>query len=144
MVHSRGPGPFITHRVLPLANGVHLVASSRRHRKGLRPHRTPDAESAERLTTLHGSAFRHVWAPRRLAWWVAMLFAAGSTLFTVGAAAATWPEWASASLNDQFILSRIFVVGAIFFTAAASLQWLEVLNGDGALDQMERTSLSTC
>ena len=62
-----------------------------------------------------------------------MLFAAGSTLFTVGAAAATWPEWASASLNDQFILSRIFVVGAIFFTAAASLQWLEVLNGDVAL-----------
>jgi len=132
-IHSRGPGPFITHRVHPLADGVHLVASSRRHRKGLQPHRVPDAESAERLTTLHRSAFRHLWAPRRLAWWVALLFAAGSALFTVGAAAATWPDWGPASLNDPFIQGRIFVIGAIFFTAAAALQWLEVLNGDVAL-----------
>lgn len=132
-VYSRGPGPFITHRVRYLGDGVHLVASSRRHRKGLRPHRVPDAESAERLTTLHGSAFCRLWAPRRIAWWVAILFAAGSALFTVGGVASTWPEWGPASLSDQSILSRIFVVGALFFTSAAWLQWLEVLNGDVAL-----------
>ena len=133
IVHNRGPGPFITHRVQPLADGVHVVACSRRHRKGLTPHRAPDAGSAERLTSPHGNAFRHFLAPRRMAWWVALLFAAGSALFTAGAAVAAWPEWAPALLSDPSTQGRIFIIGAVLFTAAAALQWLEVVNGDVAL-----------
>ena len=130
--HDRGPGSFVTHRLRRLSDGHYLVASSRRHRKGLRPHRVPDAESAGRPTPVHASAFRHLWAPRRLAWWVALLFAIGSALFTLGGVGATWPQSLPAALSDASALNRIFVVGAIFFTGAAWLQWLEALNGDVA------------
>jgi hypothetical protein len=130
--NNRGPGPFVTHRLRRLSDGRHLVASSRRHRKGLRPHHVPDAESAGRPPPVHASAFRQLWAPRRLAWWIAVLFAIGSALFTLGGVGATWPQSLPAALRDTSALNRIFVVGAIFFTSAAWLQWLEALNGDVA------------
>ena len=130
--HRRGPGPFVTHLLRRLPDGRHLVASSRRHRKGLRPHLAPDAESAERPRPTRVSAFRHLWAPRRLAWWIALLFAVGSALFTLGGASASWPQSVPAGLRDTTVLNWIFVVGAVFFTSAAWLQWLEALNGDVA------------
>jgi hypothetical protein len=130
--HNRGPGPFVTHRLRRLPDGRHLVASSRRHRKGLRPHHAPDAESAERPPPAHAEAFRHLWAPSRLAWWIAVLFAIGSALFTLGGVVSTWPQSGPAWLRDAAVLSWIFVVGAVFFTSAAWLQWLEALNGDVA------------
>ena len=131
-VQNRGPGPFITHQLRRLERGGHLVANSRRHRKGLRPHRSPDVESAEYPKAICGSAFRHLWAPRRLAWWVALLFFVGSGLFSLGGIASTWPASVSPWLRDESVLSRIFVVGAIFFTLASWLQWLEAVNGDVA------------
>jgi hypothetical protein len=130
--HNRGPGPFVTHRLRRLPDGRYLVASSRRHRKGLRPHLVLDADSAELPRPTHASAFRHLWAPRRLAWWIAVLFAIGSALFTLGGVGATWPQSVPASLRDGSVLNRVFVVGAVFFTSAAWLQWLEALNGDVA------------
>jgi hypothetical protein len=130
--HSLGPGPFITHRVRQLPDGTHLVATSRRHRKGLRPHRVLDAADAEYAPASHPSAFRHLWAPKRLAWWVAVLFIIGASLFTLGGWAAAWPHRAPGPLRDGSVLSWIFVVGAIFFTGAGWLQWLEALNGDVA------------
>jgi hypothetical protein len=130
--HDRGPGPFVTHRLRRLPDGRHLVASSRRHRKGLRPHGVPDAASAERPPPVHADAFRHLWAPRRPAWWIAVLFAIGSALFTLGGVSATWPQSVPAPLRATSVLNWIFVVGAIFFTSAAWLQWLEALNGDVA------------
>jgi hypothetical protein len=130
--HNRGPGPFITHRLRRLPDGRHLVANSRRHRKGLRPHRVPDAASAARPPPVHTAAFRHFWAPKRLAWWIAVLFAIGSALFTIGGVGSTWPQSVPAPLSDSHLLNWIFVVGAIFFTSAAWLQWLEALNGDVA------------
>jgi hypothetical protein len=129
---SRGPGPFVTHRLRRLPEGGHLVASSRRHRKGLRPHRVPDAVSADRPPPTHDSAFRHLWAPKRLAWWVAVLFAIGSVHFAVGGVAATWPQSVPPLLRDARLLNWVFFVGSLFFTAAAWLQWLEALNGDVA------------
>ena len=130
--HNRGPGPFVTHRLRRHPAGGHLVASSRRHRKGLRPHRVPDAESAGRPPPAPAAAFRHLWAPRRLAWWIAVLFAIGCALFALGGVGATWPQSVPASLRDGSVLNWIFVVGAIFFTSAAWLQWLEATNGDVA------------
>jgi hypothetical protein len=129
---SLGPGPFITHRVRRLPGGIHLVANSRRHRKGLRPHLVPDSASADYPTAARPNAFRHLWAPERIAWWVAVLFIVGAALFTLGGSAATWPRLAPARLRDGAVLGWIFVVGAIFFTSAAWLQWLEALNSDVA------------
>ena len=129
---DRGPGVFVTHRVRRLSEGGYLVANSRRHRKGLHPHFALDAESVERPPSAHAEAFRHLWAPRRLAWWIAVLFAIGSLLFTVGGVGATWPQLVPAWLQAARVLNRVFVVGAIFFTSAAWLQWLEALNGDVA------------
>jgi hypothetical protein len=115
---SRGPGPFVTHRLRRLPEGGHLVASSRRHRKGLRPHRVPDAASAERPRPTRASAFRHLWAPKRLAWWVAVLFAIGSAHFAVGGVGATWPQSVPPLLRDASLLNWVFFVGSLSFTAS--------------------------
>ena len=131
-IQTRGPGPFITHRVRRHLGGGYAVASSRRHRKGLRPHRVPDIPSAERPRPTHASAFRHLWAPKRLPWWIAILLAIGAALFTLGGVGATWPQSVPAALRDASVLNRVFVVGAIFFSSSAWLQWLEALNGDVA------------
>jgi hypothetical protein len=129
---TRGPGPFVTHRLRRHPEGGHLVATSRRHRKGLRPHRVPDAASAERPPPTHAAAFLHLWAPKRLAWWIALLFAIGSALFALGGVAATWPQSVPSLLRDARLLNWVFFVGSLFFTTAAWLQWLEALNGDVA------------
>jgi len=131
-VHDRGPGPFVTHRLRRHPGGGYVVAHSRRHRKGLRPQLVADAESAEHPSPVHATAFRHFWAPTRLAWWIAVLFAIGSTLFTAGGVGSAWPHFFPSPLGDAAFLNRVFVVGAIFFTGAAWLQWLEAFNGDVA------------
>jgi hypothetical protein len=129
---DHGPGPFITHRTWRLPDGSHLVACSRRHRKGLRPHRVIDAAAVARPIAAHLHAFGHFWAPGRLAWWVAVLFMIGSSCFTVGGFAVAWPDHAPMALRDEGVLGRLFAIGAVFFTSAAFLQWLEALNGDVA------------
>jgi hypothetical protein len=130
--HSHGPGPFITHRVQTLPNGRHRVAHSRRHRKGLPPHEVATAAEATVARATHVGAFRHLWAPDRLGWWIAVFFALGSMHFLVGALAATWPQEGPAALRNPITLGAVFFVGSIFFTTAAWLQWLEALNGDVA------------
>lgn len=131
-LRAGGPGPFITHRLLRLPSGRHLVWSSRRHRKGLPPHEV--ATPGEATVPFHtvGSAFHHLLAPRRLGWWIALLFAVGSTHFLVGALASTWPAVAPAWLRDPRTVGGVFFAGSLFFTSAAWLQWLEALNGDVA------------
>ena len=109
--HERGPWVFVTRVLRRLPDGRHFVATSRRHRKGLQPLFVRDVESAVR--PLPASAFRPLWAPQRLAWWIAILFAIGSLLFTVGGVAATWPRALPAVLSDVSVVNRIFVVGAI-------------------------------
>ena len=129
-VRSHGPGRFVTHRVRRHPLGGYLVANSRRHRKGLLPHRVPDEQSAARPRPSRAAAFRHLWAPRRLAWWIALLFAIGSALFALGGAASSWPHAVPAPLRDAKIVAQVFFLGSLFFTTAAWLQWLEALNGD--------------
>ena len=128
-----GPGPFVTCRLQRQADGHPLVAHSRRHRKGLRPHRVRDAGRAKRLPALEARAFRKLWAPGYLGWWIAILFMTGSLLFTVGGLGGAWPAALPGRLAGDASLARLFVVGALFFTAAAWLQWLEVLNRDLSL-----------
>jgi len=57
-----------------------------------------------------------------LAWWVAILFAIGSTLFSVGGVSSTRTRSVPASLTNPAVLNWIFIISALFFTSAAWLQ----------------------
>jgi hypothetical protein len=72
-----------------------------------------------------------LWAPARLGWWIAVLFALGSALFVLAAYLGDWPSgvpW----LDRTASLNGIFFVGSLFFTSAGYLQFLEAVNGDVA------------
>ena len=62
------------------------------------------------------------WAPRRLTWWIGVLFAIGSTCFFVG------PFPGFVELVGTAVDGLVFFVGSIFFTTAAALQWLQTVN----------------
>lgn len=65
------------------------------------------------------------WTPNELDWWIAALFIAGSLLFLVG----SFPPYSQ--LVDGRLLGTTFVVGSVFFTAAAYIAVIEVIN-DGS------------
>ena len=130
--HSHGPGPFITHRVQTRLQGDVLAAVSRLHRKGHPARVAARYAEIDRIPATQATAFRHLFFPRRLGWWIALLFAIGSTHFLVGALAANWPGVFPALLQDEEVLGTVFFLGSIFFTTAAWLQWLEALNRDVA------------
>ena len=98
-----GPGPFVTHVVYEL-DGVERVWDSRRHRK------------RGRLN----AAGRTPWVTRTR--WIAVLFMVGSACFALGAL----PGYAS--LVGAGADGVTFFIGSIFFTSAATLQFLEVAN----------------
>ncbi len=62
------------------------------------------------------------WAPRARGWWIGVLFAIGSVLFALGA----FPLYATAVGAPT--TADTFFVGSIFFTAAAFLQYREVVD----------------
>ena len=66
------------------------------------------------------------WAPRRLTWWIGVLFAVGSTCFFVG------PFPGFVELVGAVVDGLVFFVGSIFFTTAAGLQWIQTVNGRGS------------
>jgi hypothetical protein len=127
---SLGPGPFITHREKVRPGGGLLVAISRHHRKGHPPRAFASRDQIEQIPATRSKAFRHVFLPARLGWWIAVLFMIGSLHFLVGALAALWPSAFPAVLQNEDNLGMVFFIGSIFFTSAAWLQWLEALNGD--------------
>jgi hypothetical protein len=104
---SRGLGPFITERTLRLADGTVARWDSRRERK--------------RARTEFGSTW---WAPRALGWWIAVLFAVGSTCF----AAAAVPSLATTvgTRTDNLV----YFVGSLFFTTAGLLVYAQVVGAD--------------
>ncbi|MGH3333067.1 MAG: hypothetical protein ACRDPJ_17360, partial [Nocardioidaceae bacterium] len=65
-----------------------------------------------------------LWAPHRASWWVAVLFVAGSTCFLVA------PIPAFLDLVGPQTDGSVFFVGSVFFTSAATVQWLETVNAD--------------
>lgn len=124
-------GPFITRAAARLADGSSLVATSRRHRKGLAPH-TCSERDAHRIPPTRRDAWRRFWAPSRLAWWIAVSFVIGSACFVLAGWAVTWPPEVFAPLRLSATANAIFFAGSLFFTAAACLQLLEATHGDVA------------
>jgi hypothetical protein len=89
------------------ADGVMERWESRRHRKHLK-----GAQAA-------GSTW---WAPTARGWWIAVLFAVGSLLFTLGAV----PAYVTAAGTRWDTVT--FFAGSLFFTAAAFLTYREAVD----------------
>jgi uncharacterized membrane protein len=62
------------------------------------------------------------WAPGAAGWWIGILFALGAACFALGAA----PGYVQAVGNSADAIT--FFIGSIFFTSAATLQFLEAVN----------------
>ena len=62
---------------------------------------------------------------RRVTWWIAVLFAAGSACFLV----APFPGFLQ--LVGPVADGVVFFVGSLLFTSAAAVQWLQTINADG-------------
>ena len=105
-------GPFTTGVSFRDAAGEVSEWTSREHRK----HASLLSRSGSR-----GSA---LWAPRRASWWIGVLFAIGSACFLVG------PFPGFVQLVGPGADGVVFFVGSIFFTSAATLQYLEGANAD--------------
>ena len=105
-VDARSAGPFVTSETLRKPDGSVVVAGSRSRRKGRRADKRPRVGW---------------WEPRRLGWWIAVLFAIGSTCFLVAAVAS------QVSSPGEWVLA-VFFVGSIFFTSAAFCQFTEAVN----------------
>jgi hypothetical protein len=73
------------------------------------------------------------WAPRRRGWWIAILFIIGSSCFAIGSFPPTAAILGSAA-------GAVFLVGSIFFTSAAYLQYYEATNEGDSVKGDDRTS----
>ena len=106
-VDAQRAGPFVTEETLRRPDGSTVAWDSRAHRKGRRSDRP----------------VRSVWwRPRERGWWIAVLFAIGSTCFLVAAA---YSQWGS---DPGSWIGVTYFVGSLFFTSAAYLQYAEAVN----------------
>lgn len=119
IIDRSGPGPFTTTLVLQDPTGQQWVWHSRRNRKGL------DPEPAQRVAQTRPRQALPI-ELGNVTWWIAVLFMFGSLLFAIGSGSALLGTPASGT---------VFFVGSIFFTIAAYLQLVEVVNEPDALSQ---------
>lgn len=112
VVGDRGFGPFVTEERYLRPDGTSATWSSRAQRKG---HGLQQARSTHRWLVL-------LWRPRRLTWWIASMFIVGSALFALG----SFPAYFKSL--DPRVVGITFFVGSVFFTSAASLQFIEAVN----------------
>lgn len=128
---SYGPGPFVTRWVRHRVDGLCDVTTSRRNRKRLGAVRGLPADAHRHGSRTSGGWFR-LWAPKRLSWWIAVLFMIGSALFAAGGYASSLPVDSRPFLRGAAGLNLAFFVGSLFFTSAAYLQLLEAINSEPA------------
>jgi hypothetical protein len=124
-------GFFVTRLVEHLPDGRQRISHSRWHRKGLPPIEVASDGTAMRVAPT-ANPWLQLWAPQRLAWWIAVVFMIGSACFAAGSFASNWPGYWPAGFVDDSSTNAVFFVGSLFFTAAAGLQLLEAVNGDVA------------
>jgi hypothetical protein len=124
-------GSFVTRVVQTRQDGHQFVFLSRRQRKRLKPlHLNSGGEPL--YPALPRASWLQFWAPRRLAWWIALLFIIGSACFAYASFAANWPQVLPSEMARASLMGVVFFVGSLFFTSAAALQLLEAINGDVA------------
>lgn len=99
--------PFVTYRTRVRPDGTVECRESRWHRK----HQSSTPAGREAW-----------WAPRDRTWWIGVLFAIGSALFTLG----VLPAYADAAGVRADGLT--FFIGSAFFTSAGFLQYREAVD----------------
>jgi hypothetical protein len=122
LVDEKGPWPFITRRTYRRRDGSLRVWSSRHHRKALV---LPEAAKA---ITVAETLLRCLWMPRKLNWWIGVVFAIGSLLFAIASVLSLSPALAQAWSLDSTEVNAIFFAGSIPFTIAAYLQLFQAAN----------------
>jgi hypothetical protein len=130
-VIHRALGFFVTRLVEHLPDGRQRISHSRWCRKGLAPIEVASDGTAMREASA-ANPWLQLWAPQRLAWWIALFFIVGSACFAAGSLASNWPQFWPVSLANSHVINAVFFTGSIFFTTAAGLQVLEAINGDVA------------
>ena len=79
-----------------------------------------------------GGPERAWWSPRRISWWIAVLFAIGAACFTSARCRGSW-SWSGPAVD-----ALVFFVGSIFFTTAAALQCRQAFVAEDALPARRR------
>jgi hypothetical protein len=98
-----------------------------------RPGRRGELAIVDSTTNPSARRWRFPWAPRHAWWWIAVLFAAGSTCFLVA------PIPAFLQLVGPVADGVVFFVGSLLFTSAAALQWRQTIHA-GRSDRIDRWS----
>lgn len=125
---SDGAGPFVSRVLYRLPDGELYRWTSRRHRKGLAMQRV---RTDSRWLREGLGLPLWTWAPRRLGWWIALLFMVGSACFALASLGGVAPTSALGGwFRSATIANATFFAGSIFFTSAAYLQLLEAANAD--------------
>jgi hypothetical protein len=126
-----------------LQDGSRYTWVSRHHRKGAGP-----VFYADRLglrTTHRGEPpradhpWQRLWAPHRLAWWIAMTFIVGSAFFVAGAAASLMPSVFGGHHRMSIFTETSYFVGATLYTLGIYGLLLEALNADARIDPDRRS-----
>jgi hypothetical protein len=120
-VLHRSLGFFFTRLVEHLPDGGQRISHSRWHRKGLPPIELASDGTAVQVAPTR-NPWLQLWVPRKLAWWIAILFVIGSACFAIASFAANWPQYCPSALAHGSVVNSVYFVGSIFFTAAAGLQ----------------------
>ena len=107
-------GFFITRVVQLLPDGRQLLLHSRWHRKGLPPVQVGSDGTALRVAPV-AKPWLQLWAPHRIAWWIALLFIIGSACFALGSFASNWPHYCPLWLTNSPIINTL--INNTFFTS---------------------------
>src|SRR5271167_1006378 len=94
-VASDGPGRFVTSEVYRRPDGTEVRWRSRGHRKGA-------AVRYEAPSRSPGTGQRVWWRPRSRGWWMAVLFALGSSCFVAGGVASQWASTSRPAIGVTF------------------------------------------
>ncbi|MDA9857850.1 hypothetical protein N9D23_06995 [Rubripirellula sp.] len=144
-VEARGAWPFVTYRVYQDVDRLRWFWISRHHRKGLWvPSKVAEAGFAEAAFSEEGNPPRGIqallvsaWQPRKLNWWISILFAVGSLLFMAASLLGLSPGLMSFLHLGVGQVNATFFTGSIPFTIAAYLQLFQAANasefGDGEI-----------
>lgn len=117
----RTAGPFVVEEAFFRPDGREVVWRSRRHRKG--------ADLVTRRLQARLRRREHaLLAPHRLGWWIGVLFMVGSACFAVASLLVVVDAIGG---HESAVVS---FAGSIFFTSAAYLQLLQVVNVERELE----------
>lgn len=121
-----GPLAFLTAWSGCDESGDHVSQTARRHRKVTTLPLThgEDVRPAEAIADV-GHHWHSLINIRHLSWWVAIAFMLGASGFILGCLAVQWPMLLPDQLTRPRGVTWIFIAGAVFFTLAALLQWIQ-------------------